>query len=551
VCVCWCVCVLVRVCWCVFVCVCVCLCVCVFVGVCLFVCLCLCVCVSFYLCLCVSMSVLSECVSAGFVLFSVFDFFLFCVRCFLIFVGISRTLEISMVGRTPASKAGLVHRPALRSRASLKVSTPSSADRATAVSRRSTESRSSRTEDPLLTVGPLQLASVLRRPSSLNRSPFMADVRTWTFWPGSYSTVAHASPSAPPTGDLLVAHAPALDCAGMVMAESLVLVRPNQPTSADQKADQRKTQASIQFCREIREDGRFAPVGYHPALSEQLVEQLIVGHQLDDLLGLYDQVDRQTTLGDSRFDFLLHGAATVPDAPHLLVEVKNVVGADYRANSVPASRSPVGVYTREETNVADQAETGQPPPPFARHAIFPHGAVKPPLGVVSSRAIKHVHGLIQLQGQYWTSRDRSAADTAAADIAQDSLGKRRRANRSPRFTAAARGALGSRRIQSVLLFVVNRSDCDAFRPCHEADPLFAQLVHQAVQRGVRVLALEICWEFGMRSSSIAHNAAEGEARAFRGRTLPVLFLGSSHLPPDPVLVERVLDFERSGDKRRR
>jgi DNA-binding sugar fermentation-stimulating protein len=60
--------------------------------------------------------------------------------------------------------------------------------------------------------------------------------------------------------------------------------------------------------------------------------------------------------------------------------------------------------------------------------------------VVSDRAIKHVHELTQIQSQDPT-------------------------------------------IQCAVLFVVNRSDCHAFTPCDEADPLFANIVKHAQLQG--------------------------------------------------------------------
>ena len=101
------------------------------------------------------------------------------------------------------------------------------------------------------------------------------------------------------------------------------------------------------------------------------------------------------------------------------------MGADYIDGLVPAARSDVGVYPR-------------PAADYVRHAIFPHGAKKPGVGVVSDRAIKHVHELTLLHG---------TVDAAS-----------------------------QRTIKSAILFVVNRGDCEAMRPCHEACMLFAQVV---------------------------------------------------------------------------
>jgi len=40
----------------------------------------------------------------------------------------------------------------------------------------------------------------------------------------------------------------------------------------------------------------------------------------------------------------------------------------------------------------------------------------------------------------------------------------------------------------VVLFVVQRTDCDAFAACHDLDPAYARGLAEAASRGVEVLA---------------------------------------------------------------
>jgi Sugar fermentation stimulation protein RE domain len=94
--------------------------------------------------------------------------------------------------------------------------------------------------------------------------------------------------------------------------------------------------------------------------------------------------------------------------------------------------------------------------PYTRTAIFPHGAAKKQIGVVSDRAIKHLAELTDLQ------------------------------------VAGVDGA--GRRVRCGVLFLVNRGDCAAMRPCHEADPLFARVVARAEDAGVAVLAHDVVWD---------------------------------------------------------
>jgi Sugar fermentation stimulation protein RE domain len=67
-------------------------------------------------------------------------------------------------------------------------------------------------------------------------------------------------------------------------------------------------------------------------------------------------IERECTYGSMRVDFALR----YPAGRTTLLEVKNVVGADYPAGGVPEARGSAGVYEVERT-------------PWRRCAIFPHG----------------------------------------------------------------------------------------------------------------------------------------------------------------------------------
>ena len=47
--------------------------------------------------------------------------------------------------------------------------------------------------------------------------------------------------------------------------------------------------------------------------------------------------------------------------------------------------------------------------------------------------------------------------------------------------------------ESALIMMVNRGDCQKFRPCKEACPIFADEFAAAVAAGVRVVAAKIIW----------------------------------------------------------
>jgi DNA-binding sugar fermentation-stimulating protein len=80
-------------------------------------------------------------------------------------------------------------------------------------------------------------------------------------------------------------------------------------------------------------------VGAHPFLAERLAEAAVLQHLLPlpaDLQG-YSSVLKQQTEGSGRFDFVL----CYDDGSRLLLEVKNVVAADFPEGGVPLERSKV------------------------------------------------------------------------------------------------------------------------------------------------------------------------------------------------------------------
>jgi DNA-binding sugar fermentation-stimulating protein len=268
--------------------------------------------------------------------------------------------------------------------------------------------------------------------------------------------------------DIRLAHSPSLDCAGMVVAGALVYC------SNKKNGSTTKTDLTIQHCEEIREDGTKTRVGYHPSLAETLAKEIITKNLLVDLIGKFDNVQTQVTFGKSRVDFVI---TNTDEKTITLIEVKNVVGASYQRGLVPKQRNPVGVYEVNDS---------------IRSAIFPHGSVKSGIGVVSDRAIKHCHELTQLVG-----------------------------------TKSENGLT----IKAAVLFIVNRNDCEQFRPCDEADFLFAQVLYNAYKNGVQVIAQEIIWNHSIASL---------------GRQLPIAFSNevvSKEI--DDVLLSKVLEYNET------
>jgi len=275
-------------------------------------------------------------------------------------------------------------------------------------------------------------------------------------------------------GRLKMAHAPSMDCSGAVVPGSVVYGSLNSGAQ--------KTDMTIYLCAEKREGGDSSVIGYHPSLAETAAKKMLKDGLISEFPAYdVDNIRQQVTFGKSRVDYVL----SHPDTNALtLVEVKNVVGADYTSGLVPTDRCSVGVYERKKGD-------------NDRCAIFPVGPTKPGIGCVSDRAIKHVTELTNLH---------STVDAATGKT-----------------------------INSAILFVINRSDCDKFRPCHEADMLLAQCLLRARGKGVMLLAKEVVWK-------------GSEARL--GRTLPVVFDESVRQQDiDEGHLTRVLVYNEESPKR--
>ena len=361
----------------------------------------------------------------------------------------------------------------------------------------------------LVDLGVLSKAIIVNRPSKSVKSPYVADVLLLdglTFGATEKSRIRAVLEETPKKKkeiderkarlhdlliglgpDLQLAHAPSLDCAGIVVPGALVLLAPAASETA-------KTAYTIYLCEEIREGGTCVTVGYHPNLAERACKAMLSAGRVESVLSSpLDQDEEllltsQRTFGDSRFDFVLESSNRI-----VVIEVKNVVGADYTIGSVPLSRSPVGVYS------VPPSSTRQ------RSAIFPHGTnTKPGLPCISDRAIKHLHSLTNLHGT----------------------------------------VIDGKVVECAVVFMINRADCDAFRPCHEADPLFAQMLMKA-QRKVKIVAQELIWEA----------SPENSFSCSAGRELPLVFDPSvDDSAIDQGVLQRVLDFnaaDKSGSKKRK
>lgn len=279
------------------------------------------------------------------------------------------------------------------------------------ISSASSATTTSSASSVLLDLGPLISGVVVKRPSATIRSPYVADVRL-------------------PDGSIALAHAPALDVGGLCAPGCKVLLKPRPPGG--------KTSHSIELVYCIGpESGPSGEVlvGAHPRLGEQLSKIVLERGLVEGLIS--EDIQGQKTLGDSRVDFVLNEVN--------VVEVKNVVCADYHITTAPPKRNDNHCVVTSSV----------PSSSYARAGIFPWGKLGQEFEgqkVVSERAIKHIRNLSSLL-RYKKNKIKSCT----------------------------------------ILFCLNRGDCKTMRACHEQDPVFARELEKARNEGVEVKCFQVEW----------------------------------------------------------
>ena len=318
---------------------------------------------------------------------------------------------------------------------------------------------------PLLRLGRLVKGRMVKRPSVTVRSPYVADV-----------ALDDCSTEDVP---LALAHAPALDVGGQCIEGSEVHLLPRSGGG--------KTSHSVELVRGAPLDDRPGStgvlVGAHPRLGESIANELLMRGYLKDELrnvlpvevgpvtnldddrrspkkkkarleaghdslpsshnGVKINLRREVVMGDSRVDFLMNLDDTENKVSHRIVfEVKNVVCCDLKPGTAPAKAKP-GHCVIEATDSGDG---------YARTALFPWGRVRGQefegSKVVSERACKHLRNLHHLMAEDCTP---------------------------------------------VVLFIVNRSDCESIRACHEKCPVFASVLSEVVAAGVKAVGVRVRW----------------------------------------------------------
>lgn len=284
--------------------------------------------------------------------------------------------------------------------------------------------------EPLIQIENIKEAIFLRRPSKLNKSPFVGDILI--------------------DNEEKIVHLPSMDMGGKCIQNTKILVKKSKNSGKIGKYGKPTCDYISQaiFVNEYENNQQDILVGAHPKLGETIASKLFkVGSVFEPIsnLKIINQKREVSKIANCnmRSDFLLQ----LEDNSHLLIEVKTIVDTDYNP-----------VFKEKYQNCNKTIFYNQTEGQYQRSAIFPwgRGNQKGPDGekVVSARAIKHVMEL--------------------TDIAK---GLKKDEN--------------IHNITPMVVFVVVREDVEKFKPNQQACPSFAKYLKIADESGVKLLALKV------------------------------------------------------------
>jgi DNA-binding sugar fermentation-stimulating protein len=204
--------------------------------------------------------------------------------------------------------------------------------------------------------------SIVKRPSKIVKSPYVADVII--------------------NDTEILAHTAALGCCGLCESGASILLAPmKNAKKASKNQDSTKTEStkclySVQLSI-INDKSNEIIIGVHPKLAELLVENCLTKNYFTILQDIR-KYKRETAIFvenkvDSRFDFTGIDKNNIP----FIMEVKNVPLADY-----------------EDISAKDRKNMCYDDRPYdSKVAYFPDGYRKKSTETVSPRALKHIREL--------------------------------------------------------------------------------------------------------------------------------------------------------------
>jgi DNA-binding sugar fermentation-stimulating protein len=204
--------------------------------------------------------------------------------------------------------------------------------------------------------------SVVKRPSKLIKSPYVADIIT-------------------SLENTILGHTASLGCCGLADAGATVLM---SPVPLKKKKDDTKLSCEYRvYLSVLLEHGTEIVVGIHPKLAENLVEAALKANLLSRLLNI-KKYRREAAIYaeskvDSRFDFAGIDCNDIP----FIMEVKNVPLADYED---------ILKKDRKSKCYDDRLIS-------SKVAYFPDGYRKKSSDPVSPRALKHIKELTLIKSE--------------------------------------------------------------------------------------------------------------------------------------------------------
>ena len=190
-------------------------------------------------------------------------------------------------------------------------------------------------------------AHILKRPSSISKTPYVADIKLIN---NDYTTCCHT---------------PSLGCCGMADAGSTVITT---PIKSKKCISEYRAELSI-----FSDDKGSIVVGINPKLAEDIAQRCLEENLFQHLC--VQSFGSQKTYMNSRFDY----AGIDTNNKEFVLEIKNVPQADY----VDVDKKERKNYTKEINNAKFDEKI----------AYFPDGFRKKAKDVISPRALKHIQEL--------------------------------------------------------------------------------------------------------------------------------------------------------------
>ena len=303
------------------------------------------------------------------------------------------------------------------------------------------------TKKPLMQLDGVIDGLIIKRPSSIVKSPYVADVEITK-------------------GNTALAHSASLGCCGLAEKDSRVWMIPlklkapkaSKNNEGNDNTNNNDRKCKYRICLSSVQDhdrNQECIVGIFPKYAEDLTEQALLQNSFT-ILNNITSYSRETVVTvdgideDSRFDF----TGVDKEGRPFIMEVKNVPLADYEDISNIDKKKCNVIYplTRAFNSKA---------------AYFPDGYRKKGAESVSPRALKHIRTLT-----YIKKKDNNK--------------------------------------RCILCYVIQRNDVQSFTPS-VIDPEYRKAFYEAVTAGVEIITMVVEWRIvsGITSGSSTKSASSG------------------------------------------